>query len=98
MYLRLTSNSFVAKDGPKHLIHLPPPLECWDYNHVPPIQVYAMLEVEPRGSCMLGRDYQLNILQAPGSHALILSQMLPFQLLKFSFYLIYIAKKKMATL
>lgn len=65
MYPRMTSAHYVTKGGPELLIHLPSLLESWDYNHVLPHPVYAMLEVEPRDSSMLGRDYQLNIIPSP---------------------------------
>jgi hypothetical protein len=32
---------------------MPPPSECWDYQHVPPCPVYV--DTEPSVMCMLGK-------------------------------------------
>jgi hypothetical protein len=37
------------------LVLLPPPPECWDYRGRAPHPAYAVLGIEPRALCMLGK-------------------------------------------
>lgn len=47
------TKSDVVQDVLELLILLPPPPECFDYKCATPHSVYALLEVEPRTSCVL---------------------------------------------
>lgn len=56
MWSRLASNFlYVAEEDLKLLIPLPPPPKCHDCRRAPPCQVYGVLGIRLRASCMLSK-------------------------------------------
>lgn len=47
---------YVAQDSLKLMRLLPLPPQSWDHWHAPSHPGYAILRMEPRASCMLGRN------------------------------------------
>lgn len=53
--VQVPQSLYVAEIDSEVLILLPPPLKSWDGRHAPPHPVSAMLGVEPRVLCVVGK-------------------------------------------